>query len=74
LVACYHAENRYEYAESACLKFFAHDELIKRDKVNLILEINGESFWLATSKMKPNAMLTRSSPMQIYQPRERRQN
>jgi len=74
LVACYHAENRHECTEGARLKCIAHDELIKRDRVNLILEINGESFWLVTSKKKPNAILTQSSPMQIYQPRERHQN
>jgi type I restriction enzyme M protein len=50
-VACYHAENRHERAESERFKCFSYDDLIKRDKVNL------DIFWLKDESLEDSANL-----------------
>jgi type I restriction enzyme M protein len=50
-VACYHAENRHERAESERFKCFTYDDLVKRDKVNL------DIFWLKDESLEDSANL-----------------
>lgn len=39
-IACYHPENRHERRETERFRYFAHDDLIARDKASL------DIFWL----------------------------
>jgi type I restriction enzyme M protein len=50
-VACYHAANRHQRTESERFKCFPHDDLAKRDKVNL------DIFWLKDDSLEDSANL-----------------
>jgi type I restriction enzyme M protein len=50
-VACYNPENRHERKESERFKYFAYDDLLKRDKVSL------DIFWLKDESLEDSANL-----------------
>jgi len=50
-VSCYHAENRHERKETERFKFFAYEDLLKRDKVSL------DIFWLKDESLEDSANL-----------------